>query len=85
MISVNIHQAKTHLSDYLARVEAGETIQLCRRNAPIAEIRPIPKAAAAAPVSARPIGLAKGLFTLPPNFFDALPDDIVAAFESGGA
>ena len=81
MISVNIHQAKTHLSDYLARVEAGETIQLCRRNAPIAEIRPLP----VTPAGPRPIGLAKGQFTLGSSFFDALPDEIVAAFESGGA
>lgn len=26
MIKLNIHEAKTHLSEYLAKVEAGETI-----------------------------------------------------------
>ena len=39
MIRLNIHEAKTHLSKYLAKLEKGETILLCRRNEPIAEIR----------------------------------------------
>ena len=43
MIKVNIHQAKTHLSRYLARVAGGETIVVCHRNVPVAEIRPLPK------------------------------------------
>ncbi len=41
MIRVNIHEAKTHLSKYLEKVAEGETIILCKRNVPIAEIRPI--------------------------------------------
>jgi len=41
MIRLNIHEAKTHLSKYLAKLEKGETIVLCRRNQPIAEIRSI--------------------------------------------
>jgi antitoxin (DNA-binding transcriptional repressor) of toxin-antitoxin stability system len=42
MIKLNIHEAKTHLSRYLSRLAKGETITLCKRNVPIAEIRPIP-------------------------------------------
>ena len=42
MIRLNIHEAKTHLSEYLQRMEKkGEPIVLCRRNVPIAEIRPL--------------------------------------------
>ena len=41
MIRLNVHEAKTHLSKYLAKLEKGETILLCRRNQPIAEIRPL--------------------------------------------
>jgi antitoxin (DNA-binding transcriptional repressor) of toxin-antitoxin stability system len=41
MTKINIHQAKTHLSRYAARVKAGETIVLCDRNVPFAEIRPL--------------------------------------------
>ncbi|MBI5438635.1 MAG: type II toxin-antitoxin system prevent-host-death family antitoxin [Nitrosomonadales bacterium] len=42
MISLNINKAKAHLSKYLHAVESGETVVLCRRNVPIAEIRPLP-------------------------------------------
>lgn len=80
MIKLNIHQAKTHLSRYLARLKPGETIQLCKRNTPIAEIRPLP----VAPQKPRPLGLAKGKVQIHPSFFDPLPDDIIAAFEGRG-
>ena len=43
MIRINIAEAKSRLSNYLERVERGETIILCRRNVPIAEIRPVAK------------------------------------------
>ena len=35
MIRVNTHEAKMHLSRYLDRVMAGETVVICRRNVPI--------------------------------------------------
>ena len=76
MIRLNIHEAKTHLSQYLERLAAGETILLCKRNVPIAEIRPLPPERRAP----RPIGLAGGAFKLPPSFFVPLPDDLIAAF-----
>ncbi len=77
MIRLNIHEAKTHLSRHLARLEAGETILLCRRNEPIAEIRPLRRASA----KPRPFGLSKGVYTVPPAFFEPLPDEEIAAFE----
>ncbi len=81
MIRINIHEAKTHLSRYLARLSAGETIVLCRRNVPVAEIRPLPRR----PRKARPIGLARGRFELPPSFFEPLPADVLDGFDGGGA
>lgn len=42
MTTININEAKTHLSRYAKRVKAGETITLCDRNKPFAEIRPLP-------------------------------------------
>ncbi len=77
MIRLNIHEAKTHLSRYLKRLEQGETILLCKRNVPIAEIRPLSKQRE----RPRPVGLAKGDFKLPPEFFDPLPEDLLDAFE----
>lgn len=76
MIRLNIHEAKTHLSKYLAKLEKGETILLCRRNEPIAEIRPL----AAKRKKPRPIGLDEGKIKLGPEFFEPLPDELLAYF-----
>ena len=76
MIRINIAEAKANLSRYLARVEDGETILVCRRNLPVAEIRPVPKP----PAETRPTGIDRGM-TLPATFFEPLPDDLLDAFE----
>ena len=80
MMRLNISEAKTHLSKYLERVERGETILLCRRNLPIAEIRPL----AGQSGKPRPVGMDRGM-TIPPEFFEPLPDDVLAAFEGVGS
>ena len=38
---VNIHDAETHLSRYLAELSADEPLVLCNRNQPVAELRSI--------------------------------------------
>jgi antitoxin (DNA-binding transcriptional repressor) of toxin-antitoxin stability system len=76
MIKLNVHEAKTHLSRYLVRLARGETILLCKRNEPIAEIRPLPRRRE----TERPIGLAKGEFVIPRSFFAPLPHDVLDAF-----
>lgn len=41
MISVNIHEAKTHLSELLLKVETKhETVIICRNGTPVAELLP---------------------------------------------
>ncbi|BBX28075.1 type II toxin-antitoxin system Phd/YefM family antitoxin [Mycolicibacterium alvei] len=40
MSTVNIHDAKTRLSQLLARVESGETITIARAGRPIADLVP---------------------------------------------
>jgi len=76
MIRVNIADAKTHLSRYVERVAEGETIVLCRRNVPIAEIRPLPKP----PSGLRPVGIDRGM-SIPASFFEPLPQDLLDAFQ----
>jgi len=78
MLKVNIADAKTHLSRYLDLVAKGETVVVCRRNVPIAEIRPVPRAS----VDERPVGIDRGM-TIPPSFFEPLPDYVLDAFEAG--
>jgi len=77
MIKVNIHEIKVHLSRYLREVEEGETILLCKRNVPVAEIRPLRSERR----KERPLGLAKGKFKVPPEFFEPLPPELIESFE----
>lgn len=80
MKRVNIHEAKAHLSRYLDEVERGETVIVCRRNVPIAELRAVARRAA----EPRPIGLGAGRFEVPESFFADLPDEIVDGFSGAG-
>lgn len=41
--TVNINDAKTHLSRLIARVERGERIVIARAGRPVAELRPLHK------------------------------------------
>lgn len=76
---INIAEAKARLSYYLDRVSRGETVIICRRNVPIAELRRIP-----APLrQPRPVGIDRGM-TIPDSFFEPLPNDLLDAFEGRG-
>ena len=76
MTKIEISEAENDLLWYLDRVENGETIVLCRREVPIAEIRPIP----IRPSKPRLVGIDRGM-TIPSSFFDPLPDDLLDEFE----
>ena len=80
MIKVNLADAKARLSQYLDSVERGETVVLCRRNVPVAEIRPLPRPL----TEPRPVGTDPDL-VIPDSFFDPLPEDLLDAFEGGRA
>ncbi len=41
MAMVNIHQAKTHFSRLIERVEAGEEITIARAGSPVARLVPL--------------------------------------------
>jgi antitoxin (DNA-binding transcriptional repressor) of toxin-antitoxin stability system len=79
MIRLNIAEAKTQLSRHIERVERGETILLCRRNVPVAEIRPLTPRRS----EPRQVGIDRGM-EVPASFFEPLPNDILDAFEGGG-
>lgn len=77
MKKVSVAEAKTQLSSLLDEVEHGESITITRHNVPVAEIRAVSKPA----TGPRPWGLAKGQFSVPDDFDEALPDDLLDAFE----
>ena len=67
METVNIHQAKTHLSRLLARAHAGEEIIISKAGVPYARLIPLE------PATQRKPGIAPGAVT--DAFFEPLPDD----------
>ncbi len=72
--TVNIHEAKTHLSGLVARAEAGEEIVIARANKPVVKLVPVVPAELQ-----RRLGEAKGLVVIGPDF-DELPDDLMEHF-----
>jgi len=84
MKQVNVHEAKAHLSEYLAQVEAGETVVIARRNKPVAKLVPV-TAAEAQPAKRRPIGLAQGMGHVGPAFFEPMSEEELAEWHPPGA
>jgi prevent-host-death family protein len=72
--AVSIHEAKTHLSQLLRRVEAGEEIVVRRGRTPIAKI-----VAYEAPKKPRKPGRLRGRIRLAADF-DELPDELAEDF-----
>jgi len=80
MTAINLNEVKSRLSYYSRRVKAGETIILCDRNKPFAEIRPLPDPSK--PTPKRRLGLMKGMCPVGPEFFEA-DQEIADDFETG--
>lgn len=82
--TVTIHEAKTHLSKILARVEAGEEIIIARGKTPVARLTPLHPAEDAA--RRRGYGAFEGKIPVPPDsfFFDPLPEDELKLWEGRG-
>ena len=76
MIRISITEARARFSRYIEAVERGGTVIVCRRNVPVAEIRPLPQQLR----GLRPVGIDRGM-EVPASFFEPLPEDLLAAFE----
>ena len=75
MTTVNVHEAKTHLSRLLQKAEAGEDVVIARNGTPVARLVPVKRQ------GKRQFGAMKGLINLDDSFFDPLPEDELAAWE----
>lgn len=77
MQSVNIHEAKTHLSRFVDQAAAGKEIIIARAGKPVARLVPLRDE------SDRPrvLGLGKGRFSLPDDFDAQHAQEIRAMFE----
>ncbi len=74
--SINIHEAKTHLSRIVDEVAAGKEFILAKAGRAMARIVPLePKP------QKKKFGRLKGKFTVPVDFNAPLPEDELAGFE----
>ena len=78
MKMVNINEVKAKLSEYLELVAAGETVIICNRNQPVAELRAVPKKR----TEPRPIGGETGI-VIPPSFYDPMTEEELDEFYNG--
>ena len=76
MSQVSVHEAKTHLSRLLRRVAAGEEITIAIRGEPVARLTSLPGK------KRRVFGRDRGLFHVPDDFDDPLPEDVLRDFEA---
>jgi prevent-host-death family protein len=76
MLTVNIHEAKTHLSRLLERVAAGEDVVIAKAGRPVARLIAFQQAA-----DNRKFGRDPRLFEVPDDFDEPLPDEVLTAFE----
>ena len=74
MSTVNLHEAKTHLSRIVDAVAAGEVVLIAKAGKPMAKLVPLGRGGAVR------FGVLKGRFTVPADFDAPLPDDVLEGF-----
>ena len=79
MTTVNIHEAKTHLSRLLEKVGKGAEIIIAKAGKPVARLVPLRR-----PPRPRRLGILEGRFKVPKDFDAPLSDDVIDAFEGRG-
>jgi prevent-host-death family protein len=77
MRTINIHEAKTHLSRFVEEAAAGEEIIIAKAGKPIARLVPLEPLRK----QPRPLGLGRGRFEVPEDFDTLYADEIRRMFE----
>lgn len=76
MRTVNIHEARTHLSKLVDQANAGQEIVIARAGKPVARL-----ISAGKQPTRRSLGALAGRFSVPTDFDAPLPEDVVKTFE----
>jgi prevent-host-death family protein len=76
-VIVNMHAAKTNLSELIKRALAGEEIVIARDGLPVAQLVPVDRNP-----PRRQFGALAGRLSVTRSFFEPLPPDETAAWES---
>lgn len=74
MTTVNIHEAKTHLSRLLEEVARGEELVIAKAGKPVARLVPVK-------AEVRKPGFLKGRIRIGRDFDEPLPQEVLEAFE----
>jgi prevent-host-death family protein len=74
--TVNLYEAKTHLSKLVERAARGEEVIIAKAGQPKARLVPLARA-----MKHRKPGDWKGRVVIPPDFDAPLPEEVLAAFE----
>lgn len=77
MKSINIHEAKTHLSRLLEKVARGEEIIIAKSGNPVARLIPY-----TTQKRKRQFGKDRGLFQVADDFDAPLPEEVIDSFEA---
>lgn len=80
MRTVNIHEAKTHLSRLVEMAAKGEPFVIARAGKPLVKVVPLDAPPAGA---TRRLGFLAGQFTVPDDFDRMGSDEIAGLFEGG--
>ncbi|MEZ0374710.1 MAG: type II toxin-antitoxin system Phd/YefM family antitoxin [Candidatus Sericytochromatia bacterium] len=75
-MQVNLHEAKTHFSRLIDRVQAGEEVIIAKGGKPVARLVPLET------LPPRRLGTAEGQITLADDFNAPLPDELLKTFYS---
>jgi prevent-host-death family protein len=74
--TVNIHEAKTHLSRIVDEVAAGAEVIIAKAGKPMARLSPLEVG-----LQPKRLGLLKGQVKVPDDFNTPLDDEVLADFE----
>jgi prevent-host-death family protein len=74
-VVVNVHEAKTHLSRLLERVQRGEQVTIAKAGRPVARLVPV------LPDGGRALGIDVGRVTIADDFDAELPSDLLDDFD----
>ena len=80
MLTVNIHDAKTRLSELIARAVKGEPFIIAKAGKPMVKVTAIE---ASEPKKPQRIGFATGMFAVPDDFDTMFQDEIEEMFYGG--
>ncbi len=75
MMTVNIHEAKTHLSRLIAKAVNGEPFVIAKAGKPLVKVEALDM-----PTARRRVGFMKGEFTVPDDFNSMGEVEIAAMF-----